>query len=198
MEPDKVLLLHYILTRLKENPILSQENINKKGKKLKPREGFENLKKLADDFLKGDVENRFIVMPGLRGVGKTTLLFHLYDYLISKGVENKRILYLPTDYLKDFLGFSLFDAINLFVSEVHHKTPVTLDKELFLLIDEAQHDDKWSETGKVIYDQSKKIFMIFTGSSAINLEMSVDAVRRTKKESIFPLNFREYLYLNMI
>ena len=54
MEPDKVLLLHYILTRLKENPILSQENINKKGKKLKPREGFENLKKLADDFLKGD------------------------------------------------------------------------------------------------------------------------------------------------
>jgi hypothetical protein len=44
MEPDKVLLLHYILTRLKENPILSQENINKKGKKLKPREGFENLK----------------------------------------------------------------------------------------------------------------------------------------------------------
>ena len=195
MEPDKVLLLHYILTRLKENPILSQENINKKGKKLKPREGFENLKKLADDFLKGDVENRFIVMPGLRGVGKTTLLFHLYDYLISKGVENKRILYLPTDYLKDFLGFSLFDAINLFVSEVHHKTPVTLDKELFLLIDEAQHDDKWSETGKVIYDQSKKIFMIFTGSSAINLEMSVDAVRRTKKESIFPLNFREYLYL---
>jgi uncharacterized protein len=195
MESNKELLFDYILTRLKEDPILSQENIHRKGEKLKPREGFINLKNLANNFLKGDVENRFIVMPGLRGVGKTTLLFHLYDYLIKKGIENERILYIPTDYLVDFLGFNLIDAINVYVSEIHQKTPVTLDKELFILIDEAQHDDKWSQTGKVIYDQSKKIFMIFTGSSAINLEMSVDAVRRTKKESIFPMNFSEYLYL---
>ena len=37
--------------------------------------------------------------------------------------------------------------------------------------------------------------MIFTGSSALSLELNVDAVRRSKKESIFPLNFSEYLLL---
>ncbi|MDZ4172817.1 MAG: AAA family ATPase, partial [Methanobacteriaceae archaeon] len=160
-----------------------------------PREGFIHLKDHVNNFLEGNIENRFIVMPGLRGVGKTTLLFHLYDYLIKKGIESNRILYLPTDYLKDFLGVNIMEAINVFVSEIHQKTPVTQNKELFILIDEAQHDDKWSQTGKIIYDQSKKIFMVFTGSSAINLEMSVDAVRRTKKESIFPMNFSEYLIL---
>ncbi len=38
--------------------------------------------------------------------------------------------------------------------------------------------------------------MIFTGSSALSLELNVDAVRRSEKESIFPLNFSEYLLLN--
>lgn len=37
--------------------------------------------------------------------------------------------------------------------------------------------------------------MIFTGSSALDLEMNTDAVRRTKKETIFPMNFKEYLLL---
>lgn len=195
MESNQKLLIDYILTRLREDPILSHENIYRNEKRLRPRDGFINLKEHVNNFLEGQIENRFIIMPGLRGVGKTTLLFHLYDYLIKKGIESNRILYLPTDYLKDFLGANLMDTINVFISEIHQKTPVTLDKELFILIDEAQHDEKWSQTGKIIYDQSKKIFMVFTGSSAINLEMSVDAVRRTKRESIFPMNFSEYLLL---
>lgn len=39
-------------------------------------------------------------------------------------------------------------------------------------MDEAQHDKEWSITGKILYGQSKKIFMIFTGSSALNLVAS--------------------------
>ncbi|MDI6644178.1 MAG: AAA family ATPase [Methanobacteriaceae archaeon] len=195
MNPSEELLSKYIFTRLKEDPILAQEYIYQDNVKLHPREGFKNLKKLSDNFINGKVENRFIVMPGLRGLGKTTLLFHLYDYLMEEGIEKDRILYMPTDYLTDFLGSNLMEAINIYIKEIHEKTPVTLDKKLFILIDEAQHDNKWSETGKIIYDQSKKIFMIFTGSSSINLDMSVDAVRRTRKESVFPMNFSEYLHL---
>ncbi|MEG3225389.1 MAG: hypothetical protein BME94_07730 [Methanobacteriales archaeon Met13] len=170
--------------------------MQRKKKKFKHRSAFFKLKKHADNFLDNFNENRFIVMPGLRGVGKTTLLFQLYDYLINeKGIDQDRVLYMSTDHLSEYLGSKLIDAVDVFISEVHQKTPVTLDEELFIFIDEAQHDKEWSKAGKLLYDQSKRIFMIFTGSSALSLEMNVDAVRRTKKESIFPMNFSEYLLL---
>lgn len=157
---------------------------------------FFKLKKHVDKFLTGNEENRFIIMPGLRGVGKTTLLFQLYYYLINdKGIKPDRVLYISTDHLSEYLGGKIIDAADVFIGEVHQKSPVTLDEELFILIDEAQHDKEWSTAGKILYDQSKKIFMIFTGSSALSLELNIDAVRRSKKESIFPLNFFEYLLL---
>lgn len=189
-------LLDYILVRLREGPRLSRDHIYRNESKLRYRNAFLKLKKHADNFLEGFNENRFIVMPGLRGVGKTTLLFQLYDYLINqKGIKQDRVLYISTDHMSEYLGGRIIDAVDVFISEVHHKTPVTLDHELFILIDEAHYDKGWSKAGKILFDQSKKIFMIFTGSSALNLEMNVDAVRRTKKESIYPLNFSEYLLL---
>ena len=36
---------------------------------------FQEMKKHIDDFLGGYDENRFMVMPGFRGIGKSTLIF---------------------------------------------------------------------------------------------------------------------------
>jgi len=120
----------------------------------------------------------------------------LYDYLINeKGIKKDNVLYFTTDNLKDYLGGRISEIINTFTSEIHDKTPVNLDENLFILIDEAQYDKDWSLAGKIFYDQSKKIFMIFTGSSALNFELNADAARRIKKEPIFPLDFSEYLIL---
>ena len=71
-----------------------------------------------------------------------------------------------------------------------------MEKEIFIFVDEAHFDANWSETSKILFDKSKKIFMIFTGSSALSLELSVDAARRTTKEVVFPMNFSEYLTLS--
>lgn len=70
-----------------------------------------------------------------------------------------------------------------------------MDKEIFLLIDESQYDKNWSMSGKIIYDRSEKIFMVFTGSSALNLEYNADAVRRMFKRVVTPLNYNEHLKL---
>ena len=189
-------LLDYTLARLREGPRLAQDQIQRNQNKFRHRRPFFKLKKHLDNFLEGSNENRFIMMPGLRGVGKTTLLFQLYDYLINeKGIEQDKVLYISADHLSEYLGSKIIDIADVFIGEVHQKTPVTLDEEIFLLVDEAQHDNEWSTAGKILYDQSKKIFMIFTGSSALSFEMNVDAVRRSKKESIFPMNFSEYLLL---
>ena len=175
--------LDYTLARLREGPRLAQDQIQRNQNKFRHRRPFFKLKKHLDNFLEGSNENRFIMMPGLRGVGKTTLLFQLYDYLINeKGIEQDKVLYISADHLSEYLGSKIIDIADVFIGEVHQKTPVTLDEEIFLLVDEAQHDNEWSTAGKILYDQSKKIFMIFTGSSALSFEMNVDAVRRSKKE----------------
>lgn len=114
-----------------------------------------------------------MVMPGLRGTGKSTLLFQVYEYLIEKGIDKKRILYLSLDQLKSFKDTGLSDLVDIFVEDIHHRYLATLDEEIFLLIDEAQEDKNWSNTGKAIYDQSKKVFMIFTGSNALDFAINL-------------------------
>ncbi|MDR0912817.1 MAG: AAA family ATPase [Methanobrevibacter sp.] len=157
------------------------------------RDMYYELRGHIDDFLNGYVENRFITLAGLRGVGKTTILFQIYNYLINdKKIPKEQVLYLSADDLNSFLGIDIYETINIFLENFHNTRPYGLDKEIFILIDEAHFDKKWSLAGKVFYDKSMKIFFIFTGSSALNFEVNVDAVRRIKKERIFPLSFQEY------
>jgi predicted AAA+ superfamily ATPase len=59
-------------------------------------------------------------------------------------------------------------------------------------IDEAHFDKDWGQAAKIVFDQSKKVFLIVTGSSALNLELSVDVARRSKREVMFPMNFSEF------
>ncbi|GAA5818667.1 MAG: ATP-binding protein [Methanobrevibacter sp. CfCl-M3] len=196
MESNKELLLSFISRQITTVPVQVEEKTYINSEKLNYRENFYNLKKYIDDFLSGNIHNRFITMPGLRGVGKSTLLFQLYDYLLNeKNIAKERILYLSTDLLKSFLDEDIYNAVEVFINEIHLKTPITLDEEVFIFIDEAQSDEKWSQVGKVLHDLSNKIFMIFTGSSALDFEINVNAVRRTKKETVYPLNFQEYLLL---
>lgn len=195
MSDKRNLLISYIKKCNEEGPYYVKDNVFKYDSKLQTRSDFFNLKNLLDDFINGRIENRFILMPGLRGVGKTTLLFQMYDYLLSKGIDNSQILYFSADDLNQLLGRNIRDAVEIFSNEFHGNELVSLNKELFIFIDETQEIEGWSKQGKIIFDKSKKIFMVFTGSTALDFELDVNAVRRTKKEVIFPLGFKEHLQL---
>ena len=196
MELSKENLLDYILGKLRNAPKLSQDRIIRAGEPLPYRKSYYIIERYVNDFLSGYKENRFIIMPGLRGIGKTTILFQLYDYLINeKGIDQNRVLYLSVDELNAYFEVKLIDAIDIFIKEIHQSLPVNLDRELFILVDESHYDKNWSLVGKILFDNSEKIFTIFTGSSALNLEMNADAARRAKKEAIYPLDFSEYLIL---
>ncbi len=193
---NKETLIPYIYAKLSEAPAISKDYIEKSGIPYNYRLAFYRIKKYLDDFIMGDDENRFLVMPGLRGVGKTTIMLQLYDYLLNeKGIKKDRILYLNTDELKLFLEAEIKDIIPVYVEEVHKTSMAHLEERLFIFIDEAHFDENWSLTGKIVYDQTRKIFMLFTGSSALSLEINVDAARRIDKEKVYPLNFAEHLLL---
>ncbi|MFW5846883.1 MAG: ATP-binding protein [Nanoarchaeota archaeon] len=202
MEEDRrEKLLNYIRSKLAEAPQLVKNNLEINGDKLKFRRGYWRLKKYVDDFLLGEksgsITKRLVLLPGLRGVGKTTLVYQIYDYLINfKKIEQERVLYFSADELNSYLGENTLDVIHSFIEEIHDTTLINLDKEIFILIDESHFDKRWSEGAKIVFDKSKKIFLIFTGSSALDLEMNVDSARRITREPLFPINFSEYLILN--
>jgi len=81
---------------------------------------YYKIKRYLDDFLADkNVENRFIVMPGLRGVGKTTILFQLYDYLLSgKNIDYDNILYLTMDEIKKLYNYDLLEIVDIFLSSI--------------------------------------------------------------------------------
>ena len=66
----------YLFNILKTTPDIVEYSI--KTPELNKRNDFFELKNRIDLFLDKSSDARFYIMPGLRGVGKTTILFQLY------------------------------------------------------------------------------------------------------------------------
>ena len=157
------------------------------------RSPYLKIKKIIDDFLSSpDSSAQFFIMPGLRGVGKTTLLLQGYRYLEqTKKISKGRIIQIDVNRLVEGFNASLFEFFDIFEKYFLKEGYETLKTPLFFLIDEAHYDPKWDQATKVLAERSKKIFFIITGSSALRLASS-DVERRSNVQHIFPLNFQEY------
>lgn len=151
------------------------------------------MKDYLDEFIKKPNQNKFFVIPGLRGVGKSTILYQLYDYLSNaKDISSTRILLLDLEPLKYEENININDFCNVFIKDINNEYYLT-EKPLFIFIDESQYDIKWDWAGKIVYDENVNVFIIFTCSNALNLSHSADDARRLKKKELYPLNFIEYL-----
>lgn len=153
---------------------------------------FIRLEKLLNDFLEGQKEIRIAVVPGLRGVGKTTVLAQLFMKIYHKMPD--RIFYLSADQVVNTIGSDLNTAFEEY-QKILGSSFEALDKPLFLFIDEVHFDPKWPSILKNIYDRSKQVFILCTGSSALSLQSSSDLARRAIFEKLYPMNFTEYILL---
>ncbi|MBE6494725.1 MAG: ATP-binding protein [Methanosphaera stadtmanae] len=195
MENKNDLIANFITEQLEDIPNILNEELSFNQKKYNTRLEFYELTNHIKNFRNKNNTNRFIVLPGLRGVGKTTLLYQIYEYLLSQKINPNQILYLSCEQLNNITDYNLTDVVDIFLKTQHNTTMRLLDKEIYLLIDESQYSQNWVLSGKIIYDKSNRIFMIFTGSSALNLENNADAARRMIKNEITPLNYSEHLKL---
>lgn len=160
------------------------------GKPFTKRHMFVKMKQFIDDFKKRKPGPKWVTIPGLRGVGKTTLTAQICSEL--KAVYPRcKILFISIDEVKD-----LFDAgINEVVSAYEEIIGTDLEKinePMFFFFDEVQSDPKWSDTIKYLYERTSNIFFCCTGSSALILQTSVNASRRVKFERMAPMCFTEY------
>ena len=185
----------YLLNVLRNTPDIVKYSIMEHDNEFNKRSDFFELKSRIDLFLDENSNARFYIMPGLRGVGKTTILFQLYDYLTNiRKINPNQILYFDLDRLKDQGEFNILDYLDLFIKDINEEAYLNKDP-LFIFVDESQYSDNWDHAGKIIFDENKNVFLIFTGSDALALEYSMDSARRSVKREIYPINFSEYLSL---
>jgi predicted AAA+ superfamily ATPase len=145
-----VQLNDYILNHIAKTPlILSRYNKERK------RIDYTILKEKVDKYIEND-KKELVILYGLRGLGKTTLLSQIYHYARLK-IEPNKVLYFSMDELK-LNDIKLFDALKAY-SEIFNINPYK-DK-LILLLDEIQYEKHWDLVLKNLYDTTN-IFIIAT------------------------------------
>ncbi len=167
---------------------------NEAGKPYHRRFAYDRYDKYANDFREGSSANRFIIAPGLRGTGKTTIVGQLYNDLLRKGVDEERMLYVSMDEAMGTLGCTITDIVRGYEQflSMNIEMLVERNERIYLFIDEAHHDPDWSLRLKVVYDRSRNVFIFVTGSSAIALTFNADVARRATVVDLLPMSYPEY------
>jgi len=130
-----------------------------------------------------DVRMFFLIGP--RGVGKTTsILQHLLE-LTQNDPLSEKILYVPADHI-------LVEKISLYqIAE-----SFTQNGGKVLAIDEIHKYSNWSKELKSIYDTFKKLKVIISGSSSLEISKgSFDLSRRALVFHMKHMSFREFIEL---
>jgi len=161
---------------------------NDRGERNPQRSMFLRMQKHLRNFLAGDSAIRWLVMPGLRGAGKTTLLAQLYH---DTNVPAERKLFLSVDQITQTFGASLQDIIEAYEEAIGNFE--RLEEPLFLFLDEVQYDSHWPGFLKTVYDRTKKVCIVATGSSALMLNVNADVARRAVSETLYPMSFTEFI-----
>lgn len=168
---------------------------NPKGTKNPTRNIIVKVRQYYTNFLERQGSQRWIIMPGLRGVGKTTIMaqtyFEVASELQKRGLQKNRLLFVSLDDATENLGINLSEILEAY--EFILGTAFEKQKEpLFIFIDEAQYEPKWGTVLKALYDRCSNVFIFCTGSSALELRSNPDVARRSTLERLYPMNFIEY------
>jgi len=163
---------------------------DRNGKAYPQRYLFSKLQEYVNEFVHNHSENRWIIVPGLRGVGKTTMLAQIIADM-QKSHKNIDLLFVSMDEAVELLKVGLKDVLGAY-EQILGVSYEKLKKPVFLFIDEVQTDPEWAGILKVLYGKTKNVFIVCSGSSAVGLQMSADAARRAILEKLYPMSFGEY------
>jgi predicted AAA+ superfamily ATPase len=159
---------------------------------------LDNIFKLSRNFLKTfnkpyrryflekyPLANRFSIITGQRGVGKTTAMIQKILSANDDDILTKNALYVPVDH---FIvgGRSLYEIAEEFYN---------LGGEM-ICFDEIHKYAGWSGELKSIYDSLQELTILASGSSAMEIQKgSHDLSRRAIVYPMTGLSFREYIDL---
>jgi len=131
------------------------------------------------------LKNRFSIITGQRGVGKTTVMIQYIYSFIENDIVSRKALYVPMDHFM-VVGYSLYEIAEEFVNYGGQ----------LLCFDEIHKYPNWSRELKSIYDSFPNIRLIVSGSSALEIHKgSHDLSRRAVVYRMTGLSLREFIEL---
>lgn len=128
------------------------------------------------------------VVTGLRRVGKSYLLFHIfYDYLKTHGIDEKHIIRIDLEPRRNKLLRNPDTLLN------HIDSQLQDDSQYYILIDEIQHVPEFEDVLNSYLDMPN-VDVYVTGSNAKFLSKDVLTIFRGRGDEIriLPLSFAEY------
>lgn len=170
------------------NPILKSADY-------KPREVFYALKKQTQVYFQTRRAARMLGLAGLRGTGKTTLLWETAQFIFTNFTQEIYFFHLG-DLKKYDVGIAEIQAT--FEKYIIKARLNSHRSDIVLLFDEIHESKNWAKDLKVLYDLFPSAFVIATGSSALLLQSTADLVTRMHIQHVFPLSFTEYIDLILL
>ena len=179
----------WLRERLGAGPQLVRELLDRKaGGGEFHRRVYYDLQNHLRSFLDSPRGSKWIIMPGMRGVGKTTLLAQLFNDPLS---EKQRRIYLSLDTARR-VGADMIDVEKAIEAQLGHKLEANR-KPVLIFLDEVHFLSDWSLTIKTWVDNSDNLFILCTGSSAITLQSTTDGARRSDTIKVGTLSFPEFI-----
>ncbi len=149
---------------------------------------FIKLQKYVDGFLAKRSETRMVIVPGFRGVGKTTMMSQICTKYQPK-IDN--ILFISIEDVKNLFAVGISEIMSAY-EEILGENLESIKKPVLIFLDEIQSDPKWAISLKSLFEKTTNIFFCCSGSSAVVLQTTTNLARRAVFEKMPPMSFIEY------
>jgi hypothetical protein len=135
---------------------------------------------------------RALVLMGPRRVGKTVMLFHSIQELLSKNIPPQKIFFVGIDN-PIYVNLSLEDILNLCKQALHQNNL----NDCYIFYDEIQYLKDWERHLKILVDSYPETKFIVSGSAAAALKWhsTESGAGRFTYFMLPPLTFQEYIHL---
>jgi uncharacterized protein len=135
---------------------------------------------------------RALVLMGPRRVGKTVMLFHSIQQLLTENVNPQKIFFIGIDN-PIYVHLSLEDILDLCKQSLNQDNL----KDCYVFFDEIQYLKDWERHLKVLVDSFPETKFIVSGSAAAALKWhsTESGAGRFTDFMLPPLTFQEYIHL---
>ena len=158
---------------------------------------YQNIYEHLVSFCENPAKNNYwVIMAGLRGTGKTTLLCQLHLEWAKKIEDPSKIFFLSLDEAYS-ISADFTDIEKVIENELGEKLH-SYRHPVYVFLDEVHFVDKWSVNAKIWHDRCNQLFLLCTGSSAISFWVNADIARRAKITNIHPLSLPEFVSMKII
>jgi len=185
------LLEKQIIGRLRvDNPWWTEGTISEYYRNMKPRSYLDIFYSLVKDTNL----QRAVILTGPRRVGKTVMLYHTINRLLSEGIPSHNIIYISVEtpiYNKIYL-----EQLFILAKQTLGK-PDDDKSEYYVFFDEIQYLKQWEVNLKSLVDTYKNVKFVASGSAAAELKKRSDesGAGRFTDFNLPPLTFYEYIHL---